>query len=505
MKSTQKQAIDKLNDLISHLRDYSGQEIKNNVQILVKGINELDQEVRQKTFEVQNREQLLVQRDNLLVQKESVINQKTAEVQNTKQVLAQKEQKVGELQKTVFADSLHKLYPDSYSAKVEEWPDTLPMKKHVVNNDVQVMERNTAIYKPLIEEKEKETIKKEFVKSLNELDPYNYTTDPTTWFYKDGRGPLPMKVHYDNNNYEVMVKNTKTYKKEIEEIKAKKLEEAKKLKEETIQKEQLLAQKDQLLSNKDNILNEKDQAIEALKLLIAQKELEKQELLSQTENISTVKDKLLADKDREMQSLREELVQKDREREELRVEKDLELANKSLVKNQVIDELQEDIGLKEKEALNLKIELLTKQLEFKSKESELKEKALADAHIINELQGKLLAFKDLSKHDETLKLELSVIHFKVEESILNGNVDEMKELSKYLSQLMKNPLEKDESLEISELLNLSPIGYVEANIVQNPVAVINNGNFDIDNQHITHSVLLSGGESFSIIQEESFN
>ena len=97
MKSTQKQAIDKLNDLLPNLPvwDDSVQQIKNNVQILVQGINELDQEVKQKTFEVQNREQLLAQRD---------------------QVIVQKDQKVGELQKTVFVDSLHKLYPDSYPA-----------------------------------------------------------------------------------------------------------------------------------------------------------------------------------------------------------------------------------------------------------------------------------------------------------------------------------------------------------------------------------------------------
>ena len=40
-----------------------------------------------------------------------------------------------------------------------------------------------------------------FIKSLNELDPDNYSTDPSKWFYKDGRGPLPMKVHYDTNNF----------------------------------------------------------------------------------------------------------------------------------------------------------------------------------------------------------------------------------------------------------------------------------------------------------------
>jgi len=425
-----------------------------------------DNVINQKTAEVQSKNNLLVQKEQLLVQKDNVINQKTTEIQSKEnllaqkdQILVQKEQKVGELQKTVFADSLHKLYPDSYSAKVEEWPDTLPMKKHVVNNNVYVMEKNTAIYKPLIEEKEKETIKKKFVKSLNELYPDSYSTDPNEWFYKDGRGPLPMKVHYDTNNIQVMVKNILYYKSEIKKNKNKELEEAKKLKEENLEKDQLLVQKDQL---------------------ILTKELEKQEL-----------------------------------KKEMLAQKEVELANKSLVKNQVIDELQDNIGLKEKEALNSKIESLMKQLAFKekevelkTKESEFKDKALEDAHeivkqnkIINELQGKLLAFKDLSKHDETLQLELSVIHFKVEESIANKNVNEMEELSKYLSQLMKEPIEKEESLDISELLNnLSPVLHVQENLVQNPLAVINN--FDINDVHTTHSVYPSGeGSSFSIIQE----
>ena len=230
----------------------------------------------------------------------------------------------------------------------------------------------------------------------------------------------------------------------------------------------------------------KEEEIVKLKELLSIRELE-------TQN----KDQLLLAKELEKQELAR---LKEIEKEELLAQKEKEIHNKSLVKNQFIGELEEDIGLKEKEALNLKIELLTKQLEFKEKESELKEKALADAHIINELQGKLLTFKDLSKHDETLKLELSVIHFKVEESILNGNVDEMKELSKYLSQLMKDPIEKEESLEISELLNnLSPIVHVEANQVQNPLAVINN--FDINHINTTHSVYPSGegSESYEIL------
>jgi hypothetical protein len=199
--------------------------------------------------------------------------------------------------------------------------------------------------------------------------------------------------------------------------------------------------------------------------------------------------------DLRIQNLEKELIVE--QKEKLLIQKELELADKSFAKNQVIGELQEDIGLKEKEAYKLQIELLMKQVEFK-------DKALEDAHVINELQGKLLAFQNLSKHDETLQLELSVIHFKVEESILNGNLEEMKELSKYLSQLMNNPADKDESLDISELLNnLSPVVHSEQNQVQNPLAVINN--FDINHINTTHSVLLGGegSESFSIIDAEN--
>ena len=97
MKDTERQAINNLNNILQNLpqRDNTVAAINNNVQIITQGLYNLDQEVKQKTFEVQNREQLLAQRD---------------------QVIVQKDQKVGELQKTVFVDSLHKLYPDSYPA-----------------------------------------------------------------------------------------------------------------------------------------------------------------------------------------------------------------------------------------------------------------------------------------------------------------------------------------------------------------------------------------------------
>ena len=89
MKDTERQAINNLNNLLQNRSawDDFGQQIKSNVDILANGLNSLDQEVRQKTFEVQNREQLLVQRDNLLVQKESVINQKDVELLNRDNLL----------------------------------------------------------------------------------------------------------------------------------------------------------------------------------------------------------------------------------------------------------------------------------------------------------------------------------------------------------------------------------------------------------------------------------
>jgi hypothetical protein len=167
------------------------------------------------------------------------------------------------------------------------------MKKYVINNDIQAMEKNIEIYKKLIEEKEPENIKKEFINSLHERYPETYSTDPNQWFYKTGEKAgqeYPMKVHYDNNNFQIMVKNTVTYKKEIEEINAKKLEDAKRLKEEEDAR--------------------KEQEIEALKALVTQKEIEKQELLAQKEE---------------------------------------ELLEKSFIKNLAIDELRENLDLKDDE------------------------------------------------------------------------------------------------------------------------------------------------------------
>ena len=275
-----------------------------------------------------------------------------------KQLLQDTAPKLIELQKTEFVDTLHKLYPDSYPAKLEKWTDKLPMKKHVDNGDFQVMERNTKLYKEWLIKKEQENIKKEFINSLHKLYPNAYPADFTEWTDR-----LPMKKHVDNSDFKVMKKNTKIYKAQLEEKQAKELEDVKRLEEENIKKEQLL-------TSKDKLLIDKNQEIEFLKALLVQKELEKEELLAQKEE--EIQDKSFI-KNLTINSLLEELIIKYTENNNLKMlnllkqieiqenkeviaQKDTEL----LIKNFLIDMQQDEVELREDEIADLK--LLNQQL-----------------------------------------------------------------------------------------------------------------------------------------------
>jgi hypothetical protein len=164
------------------------------------------------------------------------------------------------------------------------------------------------------------------------------------------------------------------------------------------------------LAAKDKLLIDKEQK---LKLLIEQNRIEKEELLAQKElsiaNKSHMKNQIIDELEEEInlqedevgnlriQNLEKELmnqkqekllIQKDIELENLLEQKDEEVRNKSLAKNQIIGGLRESMTEKEKEAYKLQIELLMKQVEFHKKESELKDKALEDERLINELKVK---------------------------------------------------------------------------------------------------------------------
>jgi hypothetical protein len=404
------------------------------------------------------------------VKEEQLLVSQTQEIEKLKEILALKEVETQEKNKLLTQKgnelaTTEKVLIDKHQKETEVLKTLLAQKE---------LEHQELLTKKDKEVKELEKVKnggliRELLDILPQAYPGSGYNKPFTEWDTSSWG----KKVIDAGNFKEMERylpelreKAVKFKEENLEKQAKELENAKRLQEENLKKEELLG-------NKEKLLSDKEQEIAKFKELLSIKEIETEKLLAQKEK---------------------------------------EIQNKSLFKNQLINELQKDVGLKEKETLNLKIELLMKQLAFKEKEVELKDKALEDAleigkqkDIVNELQGKLLAFKNLNKDDETLQFELSVIHFKVEESILGGNVEEMKELSKYFSELMKNPIEKEESLDISELLNnLSPIVHEVDNQVQNPLAVINN--FDINHINTTHSVYPSGeGSSFDIIQEESLN
>ena len=501
MKNKEIEAINKLNNILGNPRDDFGREINNNIQILVQGLQSLDQEVRQKTFEVLNREQLLAQKEQTIEQlrKNGVVDVKQE-----------------------FINNLHALHPKVYPANFNEWTNDLPMKAYVDQNYIKGMEENNKIYKQQLTELREPKIRQEFINNLHALHPTVYPANFNEW-----TNDLPMKAYVDQNYIKGMEENNKIYKQQLTELRDKEVE---RLKAEEVRKEQLLI--DKYKETKD------------LKALIAQKELETQKLLSR--------------KELEKQ---ESLIQKENE---LLAQKVLELTNKSLVKNQVIGDLQDDIGLKEKEAYKLQIELLTKQLEFKAKEVELKDKALEDARAINELQGKLSDLKALYAHDISFSKEFSAIQFRAENSIANNDFGDIADLSRYISRLVEAERDNSVSADFSNLLaNISPITHGEEQPIyrsiyiedrscqpgeslverqmeslnlssvdrQNQVVqtggsliageqmsaplnqgnIMNHGaqnqnligNFDIENQHITHSVLLSGSVEISILEDGS--
>ena len=429
-----------------------------------------------------------------------------------------------------LSDYIHKLVRDGGIH-----PDMVTIMTSVLDG-VEITDKLITQKEQLLVQKERELetlkesgvvdVRQEFIANLHALHPKVYPANFNEW-----TNDLPMKAYVDQNYVKGIEENNKIYKQQLKGLRDKEVE---RLKAEEVRKEQLLI--DKYKETKD------------LKALIAQKELETQKLLSR--------------KELEKQ---ESLIQKENE---LLAQKELELANKSLVKNQFINELQEDIGLKEKEALNLKIESLTKQLEFK-------DKALEDARAINELKGQLLTLKALYGHDVSFAEEFSAIQFRAENSIENNDFDDIAELSRYISELLDAERDNPPSTDLSKLLalNESPIiVHVEETPVQKGLAVaaksfeknqvikqlqgeieglnkqllnnetiynsiyfgdvgvqagsslverqmeslsldiplspINHGeslNLDSNNDHATHSVLLNGEDSSFSINQESFH
>ena len=516
-------------------------------------LNQLQQTITTKTAEVQSK-------DSLLVQKEAVIKQKTDQIVTVTQEklkIAQEKAKVEIHNKKVtnvvhnnikkeYISVLQQLNPNVYSGNYEEWSGQAQGAKNLIDqNDIKKISKKLVSYKIQLSNKiAKEKLEQEQkFKNLNDT----FTTTEEIRIQKEQeierlRELLAQKdIEIQNKD---LLRDELLTQKELEN------QEKERLREELARKEVEAQEKDALLlvkesevhnksAEKNRIIEElasslltreeeiltknlnigelshkvkktyrksvaKDKEIEALKVLIEQARIEKEEVITKQElalaNKSHMKNQIIDELEEEInlqedevgnlrvQNLEKELM--NQKQEKLLIQKESELADKSFVKNQVIASLQEDIGLKEKEAYKLQIELLTKQLELKDKAleeariiNELREKEAADAHLINELQGKLLELKALYGHDVSFSQEFSAIQFRAENSVANNDFDAIGELARYIGDLLEAERENSGTGDFSTLLaNISPIPH--------PVAVNNAGNIDIYNQPIYRSIYI---------------
>jgi len=358
-----------------------------------------------------------------------------------------------------------------------------------------------------------------------------------------------------------------------------KLKELLSIKEvETQEKNKLLAQKGNELASKEKVLiDQHTKETEALKALLSQKELEHQELLTrkelekqelivqkekekkellalkekqakelentkrlQEENIKkeqllSNKDKLLSDKEQRIEELKALIEQSKIEKEEL-------LANKSHMKNQIIDGLKEEVNLKENDNFDLRLQNLEKELMTQEKEKLLAEQDIRLQNLLD-LNAKLDAKMQYSAKEIKIKEaekeilskivnqkndQLKYLLLEKENAVDNKSFEKnqvIKQLREEIIDLNKQLLEHDqhithsvfldevgcqpgsslfekqllESLNLSSI-NLSPINHGEQNqIVGNII-----GNFDINHINTTHSIYPSGeGSSFDIIDAEN--
>ena len=504
--------------------------------------------------------------DNLLVQKDNVINQKTVEVQSKDSLLVQKE-------KEEFIEVLQRLDP-SYTDHIGDWPNNI-YKEAVINGNPKLISDSLPILKQSL-------LTKEFIIVLNKINPEIYKTDIVS--LNSNQFSSAVSNWPDNIYKQAVIENNVEGIKLITDslpilkgrylLKNEFIEILHKLDPESYPKNF----EDWSVSRGKELIDNEDYATISSIIPIYRKELEKK-LVFQRENELAVKEQLLIDQHKkEIEDLKALVVQKELENQKLLIQKEEEIHNKSFVKNQVINELQEDVGLKEQEAYKLQIELLTKQLEaareiakqkgmntelveqneilglkiqyydmeVRNKETEKeilltqkqkmsflldqKNKEFQNALIQKEIEQKeLLLAKELAVADKSFEKNQIIEQLREEIEGLSKQLLDNQPIyrSIYLEDRSCQPGEslverQMESLDLSSinlspinqggqnqnlgiLNNLSPNVHVGNNPVQNPLAFIND--FDINNVHTTNSVYPSGegSESFVIVDTENIH
>ena len=435
------------------------------------------------------------------IEEEKLLVSQTQEIEKLKELLAHKEVETKEqnklwTQKGNELASTEKVLIDKHQKETEALKALLAQKE---------LEHQELLARKDKEVKELEKVKNELLtKELLEILPQAYPVAKGSGYNKPfeewdtswwGRQVIDAGNFEEIKRYlpELREKAAK-FKEENLEKRAKELENAKRLQEENIKKEQLLA-------NKDKLLSDKEQRIEELKALIEQSKIEKEELLAKQE---------------------------------------LAVANKSHMKNQIIDGLKEEVNLKENDNFDLRLQNLEKELTTQEKEKLLAEQDIRLQNLLD-LNAKLDAKMQYSAKEIKIREaekeilskivnqkndQLKYLLLEKENAVDNKSFEKnqvIKQLREEIIDLNKQLLEHDqhithsvfldevgcqpgsslfekqllESLNLSSI-NLSPINHGEQNQIVGNIL----GNFDIDNQHITHSVLISGEESFSIIKDD---
>lgn len=214
------------------------------------------------------------------------------------QEVKQKDKSINKLQGSIFdkeqkefVEVLPQLYPHDYSTNYNEWSNNLWGKQVVERKDYGAIEKHLPTFKT-------DVLKSKFIEVLQQRFPHDYSGRFEDWPNIWGKQVI------NRGDVESMQKWIPIYEKQIKENLKQSILSEKTAKENELKK----------LADKDKILSNKDQEIEFLKFLLAQKELEKEELLAQ---------------------------------------KEVELRDKSFIKNEIIEDLAETIVFKDNKITDL--------------------------------------------------------------------------------------------------------------------------------------------------------
>ena len=453
---------------------------------------------------ITEKEQVISQKDQILVQKDSVINQKTVELQGKDSSLIKKEREE-------FIEVLQRLDP-SYTDHIGDWPNNI-YKDAVVNGNPKLISDSLPTLKQSL-------LTKEFIIVLNKINPEIYKTDIVN--LNSNQFSSAVSNWPDNIYKQAVIENNVEGIKLISEslpilkgrylLRNEFIEILHKLNPESYPQNF----EDWSTSRGKELIDNEDYATISSIIPFYRQELNKKLAVEKENELEKLKE-ALAFKETEIQNKDQLLFAKELEKQEILAQKEVELADKSFVKNQVIDEgekllAEQDIRLQNLLDLNAKLDA---KMQYSAKEIKIRE---AEKEILSKIVNQkndqlkyLLIEKENAVDNKSFEKNQVIKQLREEIIDLNKQLlehDQHITHSVFLDEVGCQPgsslFEKQllESLNLSSI-NLSPINHGEQNQIVGNIL----GNFDIDNQHITHSIYPSGesSESFVIVDTENIH